>query len=373
MPDSKQFQRIVNRSHVLQKLRISNGISRIEISRQLGLDRSTITNLVNPLLEMSIVKVLSEGNAPSKGGRRPVLLGINENYGSILGIDLQISSFSAVLTNLNGEILKEWSGDMKFAGMVETILGVYEQLKSEIEQVPVPLIGIGVGIPAIVDTEKGLIHKATSLHLGGFDFNREAEGKFPVPVIIDNDANCCAWGQLERNKERKLDNFLNIIWKLHRLEGEEAPEEIEIGMGIVLGGEVYYGSGSAAGELPENLLSRHAADIYRQTGSGWEIDSRALTVYLDSLFGFLIPIFHVFDPGEIFFGGHFTRFREEVEKRMAESPFKVTFPRTNELDTAYGAASMFVEKLFQTPMLKGEKEGAEIKEYDLFSKLKQSR
>jgi len=321
---------------------------------------------------MSIVKVLSEGTAPSKGGRRPVLLGINENYGSILGIDLQVSSYRAALTNLNGEILKEWSGDMKFVGLVETILRIYNKIRDEINDISVPLIGIGVGIPAIVDTENGFIHKATSFHLADLDFNSEAEGKFPVPVIIDNDANCCAWGQLERNKERKLDNFLNIIWKLHRLEGEEAPEEIEIGMGIVLGGEVYYGSGSASGELPEDLLARDAANIYRLVDGGWEIDKEALGVYMDKLFSYLIPIFHVFDPGEIFFGGHFTRFREEVEKRMAKSPFKVNFPRTNDLDTAYGAASMFVEKLFQTPLLKGDKEGAEIKEYDLFSRLEQN-
>ncbi|MBN2655692.1 MAG: ROK family transcriptional regulator [Spirochaetales bacterium] len=373
MPDSKQLQRIVNRSHVLQTLRVSSGISRIEISRQLGLDRSTITNLVNPLLEMSIVKVLSEGSSPSKGGRRPVLLGINENFGSILGIDLQNSSFSAVLTNLNGEILKEWRGDMKFMGLVETILRIYSLLENDINEMPVPLIGIGVGIPAIVDTEQGFVRKATSLHIRELDFNREAEGKFPVPVIIDNDANCCAWGQLERNKERRLDNFLNIIWKLHRLEGEEAPEEIEIGMGIVLGGEVYYGSGSAAGELPEDLLSRDAANIYRQSGTGWEIDEKALGIYLDKLFNFLIPIFNVFDPGEIFFGGHFTRFRSHVEKHMSGTSFKVNFPRTDELDTAYGAASMFVEKLFQTPVLKGDREGAEIREYDLFSRFEQER
>lgn len=371
MPDSKQFQRIVNRSHVLQKLRVSNGISRIEISRQLGLDRSTITNLVNPLLHMSIVKVLSEGTAPSKGGRRPVLLGINENFGSILGIDLQVSSYHAVLTNLGGDVLKSWNGSVVFNGLVETIAELYQRLKGEIEETGIPLKGIGVGIPAIVDTERGFIHKATSFNLAELDFRSEAEGRFPVPVLIDNDANCCAWGQLERNKSRKLENFLNITWKLHRLEGEEAPEEIEIGMGIVINGEVYYGSGSAAGELPEDLISRDAGNIYKQGSEGWHIDGDALEHYLDRLFAHLMPIFHVFDPGEIFFGGHFTRFRDEVEKRMRNSSFQVNFPETDNLDTSFGAASMFVEKLFQTPLIKGDKEGADIKEYDLFSLIEQ--
>lgn len=371
MPDSKQIQRIVNRSHVLQKLRVSQGISRIEISRQLGLDRSTITNLVNPLLEMSIVKVLSEGTAPSKGGRKPVLLGINEDYGSILGIELQIRTFRAVLTNLNGDILKEWQGEHLINDLFDSISTIYEQLKPDIEKLTLPLIGIGVGIPAIVDTDRGIVLKATSFNIENMEFQSKAVDSFPVPLLIDNDANCCAWGQLERNKGRNLGNFLNIIWKLHREEGDEPPEEIEIGLAIVINGEVYYGSHSAAGELPENLLSRDAANIYRSGESKQSIDEGALNVYFDRLFNYLLPIFYVFDPEEIFFGGQFIRFRNEVEKRMNKSHYKLNFPQTNNLDTAYGAASMFVEKLFQTPVLKGEKDNKDIKTYDLFSRIEQ--
>ncbi len=351
MADSKQFQRIVNLSHVLQLLRINEGISRIEISRQLSLDRSTITNLVNPLLENSIVKVVSEGIAPAKGGRRPVLLGINENFGSILGIDLQISSYSAVLVNLNGSILQEWSGNLVYSGIVETIERLYESLKDEIDSFSVPIIGIGVGIPGIVDTEKGFILKATSFDCHNFNFEIAAEGLFSVPVLIDNDANCCAWGQLEKNKDKRLQDFLNIIWKLHRQEGESAPVEIEIGIGVVLKGEVYYGSGSAAGELPEDLLSREQGNIYIKTEDGWNIDPVALKVYLDSLFQYLKPIFSVFDPQEIIFGGQFTHCREAVEAILEECDFSISFPEVNNRDTAYGAASMFMEKLFQSPEL----------------------
>lgn len=351
MVDSKQFQRIVNLSHVLQLLRINKGISRIEISRQLGLDRSTITNLVNPFLENSIVKVVSQGVSPAKGGRRPVLLGINENFGSILGIDLQISSYSAVLVNLNGSILEEWSGNIVYSGIVETIERLYESLKDKIDSFSIPLIGIGVGIPAIVDTEQGIILKATSFNSHNYDFEKVAHSIFSMPVLIDNDANCCAWGQLEKNKDKKLQDFLNIIWKLHRQEGESAPEEIEIGIGVVLKGKVYYGSGSAAGELPEDLLSREQGNIYIKTGDSWDIDPVALKVYLDSLFRYLKPIFSVFDPQEIIFGGQFTYCRELVEALLEECDFPISFPEVNNRDTAYGAASMFMEKLFQSPEL----------------------
>lgn len=349
MLDSKQFQRMVNLSHVLQLLRINQGISRIEISKELGLDRSTISNLVNPLIENSIVKVLSKGMAPSKGGRRPVLLGIDENFGSILGIDLQISSYSAVLVNLNGEILQEWSGRSTYLGIVKTMEKLYESLKDEIDSFSIPLIGIGVGIPAMVDTEKGFILKATSLNCHNFDFKNAFKDFFPVPVLIDNDANCCAWGQLEKNKDKKLQNFLNIIWKLHRQEGESAPEEIEIGMGVVLKGEVYYGSGFSAGELPEDLLFQEQGNIYIKTEEGLEIDHLALKIYLESLFQYLIPIFSVFDPQEIIFGGQFAHRRKAVETILEGCGFSISFPEMDNRDTAFGAASMFLEKLFRSP------------------------
>ncbi|MDA3808951.1 MAG: ROK family protein [Spirochaetaceae bacterium] len=367
MPDSKQFQRIVNRSHVLQKFRVNDGISRIEVSRQLGLDRSTITNLVNPLLDLSIVKIVSEGDAPSRGGRRPVLLGINENFGSILGIDLQINTYNAVLINLKGDVLKEWSGALFFTDLIKTINDLFLSFKDEIDAILIPLIGIGVGIPGVVDTERGYIIKAKSIFSNDLDFFEASKGIFSVPILIDNDANCCAWGQLEKNKNKKLKNFLNIIWKLHRKVGEQAPEEIEIGIGIVINGEVYYGSGFSAGELPEYLISRESGDIYSYNKGKWEFDQNALELYLHKLFEYLIPLFHVFDPGEIFFGGQFVYCKEQIETILENSEYRIFFPEGNDLDTAYGAASMFMEKLFQAPVLCSDQDVTDLQWNDIFS------
>lgn len=369
MVDSKQFQKLLNQSHVLQKLRVNRGISRIEIARQLGLDRSTITNLINPLIDLSIVKTLSEGNAPSNGGRRPVLLGINDNFGSVLGIDLQFHSFSAVLINLNGQLLKEWSGEVPFIGITETLTSLYKQLENDIDAFSIPLIGIGVGIPAIVDTERGVIIKATSFNCSNFDFQSVLKNLFSVPVLIDNDANCCAWGQLEKNKDKKLQNFLNIIWKLHRKEGESAPEEIEIGIGIVIKGEVYYGSGSSAGELPEDLISREQGDIYIKSGDNWKIDRNALKNYLKKLFQHLKPLLYVFDPEKIFFGGQFINCKKEIEDIFKSENLTLLFPEVNNLDTSFGAASMFMEKLFQAPVLRNDEEKTSLQWKDIFRRL----
>lgn len=262
---------------------------------------------------------------------------------------------------------------MEFRGIVDTLAHLFGEFKEQIKETTVPLVGVGVGIPGIVDTEKGIIVKATSFNCYDLEYSINLEAIFSVPVLIDNDANCCAWGQLERNKGTELQNFLTIIWKLHRKEGDLAPEEIEIGMGIVINGEVYYGSGSSAGELPEDLISREQGNIYKLKDSRWTINERALENYLKGLFHYLIPLFYVFSPQEIIFGGHFVQFRDQVENILDDVNFHISFSTENNPDTAFGAASMFLEKLFQPPEMLDIKNNKDPQWDDIFLSIENYR
>lgn len=55
-------------------------ISRIEISRNLALNKSTVSSLYNDLKEQGYVEELGEGAASTVGGRKPVLIAINRNF-----------------------------------------------------------------------------------------------------------------------------------------------------------------------------------------------------------------------------------------------------------------------------------------------------
>ena len=78
-------------------------ISRAEISRQLDLSRSTVTEIIKELLPTGLVAEV--GNGESSGGRKPILLEFQDDAKVILGIDIGATHVSVAMTNLRGKLL----------------------------------------------------------------------------------------------------------------------------------------------------------------------------------------------------------------------------------------------------------------------------
>ncbi|HZD92922.1 MAG TPA: ROK family protein [Candidatus Sulfotelmatobacter sp.] len=58
------------------------------------------------------------------------------------------------------------------------------------------LIGIGVGIPGIIDLASGTLHSAANLPgWSNYPVRRDLENRLGVPVLLENDANCAALGE----------------------------------------------------------------------------------------------------------------------------------------------------------------------------------
>src|SRR5260370_877795 len=58
------------------------------------------------------------------------------------------------------------------------------------------LLGIGVGIPGIIDLATGTLHSAANLPgWSNYPVRRELESRLSAPVMIENDANCAALGE----------------------------------------------------------------------------------------------------------------------------------------------------------------------------------
>ncbi|MFW5802171.1 MAG: MarR family transcriptional regulator, partial [Spirochaeta sp.] len=64
----------INDARVLRSLWIQKSMSRIELSRYLGLDKSTISKIVGNLLESGIIELVYEGDSSPNGGRKPTFL-----------------------------------------------------------------------------------------------------------------------------------------------------------------------------------------------------------------------------------------------------------------------------------------------------------
>src|SRR6266446_515765 len=93
-----------NKAAVVELIRqSSNGISRAELAETLDLSRSTISVIIDGLLERGLV--VEQGTGASRGGRRPIVLKINRDIGRVVGIDIGASHLSAIVADLHGTVL----------------------------------------------------------------------------------------------------------------------------------------------------------------------------------------------------------------------------------------------------------------------------
>src|SRR5690606_13809639 len=102
---NKQLLRDLNKTLVLNEIRKRGPISRTEISQNTSLSLSSITRIADELIEQGFI--YEQGEGESTGGRKPIHLLFNSNYGYIIGIKIEVKQAIFTLSNLNGEIIKK--------------------------------------------------------------------------------------------------------------------------------------------------------------------------------------------------------------------------------------------------------------------------
>ena len=137
-----------NLSQILRAIWKNESITRVELSRRLGLSRSAVTSFVQHLLEQGMIE---EAHAQrSIGGRPPITLRINSKRFQLIGVDMGSSHLQAISLNLTGDVL--WSVYKSFDCCGDPI-GTIRMIEQLIDQCLVPdiqLLGIGVAVPCPV-------------------------------------------------------------------------------------------------------------------------------------------------------------------------------------------------------------------------------
>ena len=215
-------------------------ISRAEISRQLDLSRSTVTEIVKELIPTGLVAEV--GNGESSGGRKPILLEFQDDAKVILGIDIGATHVSVAMTNLRGKLLFWKEKDYPVRENVEGTFNAIDELCNEcfstLKHGSDMLLSIGVSVPSPVDPIHPEYLSETiipSWHgKSGLEILRE---KYGVPVYLDNDANLGALAEHWWGAGKAVNDLIYI--KISN----------GIGAGYILGGKLYRGSKGIAGEM----------------------------------------------------------------------------------------------------------------------------
>ncbi|WP_172197017.1 ROK family transcriptional regulator [Saccharibacillus qingshengii] len=226
----------LNKSIVLDTIRRKGPLSRTDVSERTGLNKATVSNLTAELLQQKLVEETGPGE--SSGGRKPLMLLFNEAAGCAIGIELGVTLVKAALTDLKGGILLERSTPLARHDPESAFAAIREVTAPLLEaapETPYGLIGIGVGVPGMVD-EAGVILYAPNLGWEGIDLKTRLEAEFGVPVVIDNEANAGAAGEREYGAGRHVRHLVYVS------------AGMGIGSGMIIDGQLYKGAWGYAGE-----------------------------------------------------------------------------------------------------------------------------
>ncbi|PSL41651.1 xylose repressor XylR [Planomicrobium soli] len=226
-----------NKSLVMEMIKNESPISRAAVASQTGLNKGTVSSLVADLMDDHLI--YESGPGVSSGGRRPVMLLFNGSAGHSIGIDLGVNYLLGILTDLEGNIIEKKELNFKnhsYEEIEKKLFEVIDLLTSIAPPSPHGIIGIGVGVPGIVDTN-GSILLAPNLNWKNVNLKTVIETKYRLPVIIENEANAGAYGEKQFGVGQESENIIYVS------------AGIGIGVGLILNGSLYKGANGFSGEL----------------------------------------------------------------------------------------------------------------------------
>jgi|GEM_PF-6174854 len=353
------FRRNITLLRILQLIRLRGPLSRAEISRRTGLKRSSITQAVQELLSIGVLEEKTVAPASSQGGRKPVLLGFQDAFGCFAGFEPTDTLLRVVVISIDGKvILREEIPRRPSRNVTEFTAEAASLLSRRYAHLAERLISVGFAIPGAVDPPAGIIRDSWFFSLKDAAV-APLRDMFPWPLYIDNDSNCCLWGELLAEKSEQNPSMVYLLPKLHA----DARHPVDLGVGIAVDGSVYYGSSSLAGEATtRRWYERGAEDIGFQQDilTGGMPYQRAKQQVLYHLLKHQLPFFRIFDPRRIIIGGDYA-YDWEMIKSVLTGPLNASwFSENNNFNkvhpsrerayaAAYGAASGALIQAFTPP------------------------
>jgi glucokinase-like ROK family protein len=228
-------------AQIVLLLRTARQLSRSELARRMGYSRASMTSFISDLIEANILREVGEG--ASRGGRRPLILEINGDYGYIAGYDIGATSIDLALANFRGDILEHCSEPADVRNDAEEVFGrcaeIVRQMLERQGGTAQQVVAVGVGVPGPVEFAKGvLIAPPLMPTWENFPIKKFVAQTFPnATVVVDNDVNIMAIGEAYAGKRNGLKNF---IW---------VKIGTGIGSGIIANGEIYRGANGVAGNI----------------------------------------------------------------------------------------------------------------------------
>jgi len=240
---NRDLIRAINRSTILNLIKLHGAIPRAEIARLIGLSPATVSAISAELIQENLVFEKETGD--SSGGRRPIMLAINPHGGCVVGIKVMEDHALGALTDLEATLLGKQSyslTDTSPVGVSQALSELVLELLNKSENPTPNLMGVGVGLAGIVDSVQGLVRQSPFFGWTDVPLREMIQNRVKVPVYLDNDVNTLAFAEKWFGAGRGIDNFLVVTFGRG------------IGLGIVVNGQFLHGTRGSAGEIGHTVI-----------------------------------------------------------------------------------------------------------------------
>src|SRR5687768_8324758 len=222
-------------------LRAAQPISRTEIARRLDIDKSTVTENVKPLISEGLIRETSEEH-PEQGRKvRGLSFAADDDY--FIGVNLGVRRSQVGIITLNGDVTNE--EDFETPSNAAAALKL---ARDRVDQLYVAnadrrLRAIGVSVPGMIDTQRQELIYAPNLNWKKIPVASAFRLNDSVKVVVENDSTAAAMYEarvrLGRTDSEPIGDFILVR------------SGTGIGVGLVIGGEAFRGSGSGRGVAGE--------------------------------------------------------------------------------------------------------------------------
>jgi predicted NBD/HSP70 family sugar kinase len=244
-PATPEQARDVNRSAVFRMIVSAGPIARTSIAKRLGLSPATVTSVTRELIEQGLIRVAR--SAPSRRGRPALLLEIVGGAATAFGVKIAPDHLVGVRVNLDADVVERFeapfdpSSPSALDELSRTLQGWMEQMAPG-----PPLLGIGLGVGGVFDSRTGLLDSPL-IGWRAVPLGQVVEERLGLPVVVDNDVNTLAVAERLYGRGHDAENFLTVT--IGR----------GVGLGIVIGGDIYRGFRGGAGEFGHTRVEEAGA------------------------------------------------------------------------------------------------------------------
>jgi predicted NBD/HSP70 family sugar kinase len=277
---SSETARVINRNILLDLIRTHQPVSRAELARLSGLQRSTVSQIAEQLMKEHWICEGAAARLPR--GRRPTMLSLNDNL-AVLAADIHPTQAIVAIVDLNGRLLSRSTVPLSTdpARSVASIVDCMRRIRDENRAKSVQ--GIGVSVPGRVDSKSERLIFAPNLGWPSFDIKGTIEQRMGLPTVMENAANSCLAAEMWFGRMEGVRDAVLITVS----EG--------IGAGVLANGALMTGTNGMAGEFGHISLDPSGPRCACTQHGCWETFAScnaALRYYKEFTQGKSRPTFH---------------------------------------------------------------------------------